>query len=108
MYGWQWESFEGLIKTYAPVVDDRGPLAGPIHRFTIQRSEDLSLRMETEAPESAHEPPSLHPAGTVRINDDRVTFHNRYGLELEAIGVHATRTNRHSESVAPGITTQSV
>lgn len=108
MYGWQWESFEELVKSYAPVVDDHGPLAGPIHRFSIQRSSDLSLRMETEAPESAHEPPSPHPPGTVRINDDRVTFHNTYGLELEAIGVHAARTNRHLEGVAPGVTTQSV
>lgn len=108
MYGWQWESFEEFVKSYAPVVDDHGPLAGPIHRFSIQRSSDLSLRMETEAPESAHEPPSPHPPGTVRINDDRVTFHNTYGLELEAIGVHAARTNRHLEGVAPGVTTQSV
>lgn len=81
MYGWQWESFEEFVKSYAPVVDDHGPLAGPIHRFSILRSSDLSLRMETEAPESAHEPPSPHPPGTVRINDDRVTFHNTCGLE---------------------------
>lgn len=108
MYGWQWESFEELVKSYAPVVDDHGPLAGPVHRFDIHRSNNLSLRMETEAPESAVEPRSPHPVGTVRINDDRVTFHNVHGLELEAIGVQVTRTNRRSEEVAPGITTQSV
>ena len=108
MYGWQWESFEELVKSYAPVVDDHGPLAGPIHRFSIQRSGNLSLRMDTEAPELAHEPPSPYPVGTLRINDDRVTFHNTYGLELEAIGVQATRTNRRSEGIAPGVTTQSV
>jgi hypothetical protein len=33
----------------------------PIHKFTIQRSRDLSLRMETEAPGSAIEPQSPHP-----------------------------------------------
>jgi len=108
MYGWQWESFEELIKSYAPVVNDHGPLAGPIHRFTIQRSSDLSVRMETEAPASAVEPPSPHEAGTVRINDDRVTFHSDLGLELDAIGVHAARTNRHLEGIAPGVTTQRV
>lgn len=108
MYSWQWESFEELIKSYAPVVDDHGPLAGPIHRFSIQRSDNLGLRMETEAPGSALEPPSPHPVGTVRINDDRVTFHNAHGLELEAIGVQATRTKRRFEGVAPGVTTQSV
>lgn len=108
MYSWQWESFEELIKSYAPVVDDHGPLARPIHRFTIQRSDTLSLLMETEAPESALEPLSPHPVGTVRINEDRVTFHNGHGLELEAVGVQATRTNRRSEGVAPGVTTQSV
>lgn len=106
MFSWEWESFEETIRSYAPVVQDHGPLAGPIHRFMIQRSSDLSLRMETEAPESAREPQSLYPAGTVRINDDRVTFHTSLGLELEAIGVQATRTRRHVEGIAPGITTQ--
>jgi len=108
MFSWQWESFEEIIKSYAPVVNDHGPLAGPIHRFTIRRDSDLSLRMETEAPGSANEPQSSHPAGTVRINDDRVTFHTDLGLELEAIGVQATRTNRHFEGIAPGVTTQIV
>jgi hypothetical protein len=108
MYSWQWESFEKLIKSYAPVVNDHGPLAGPIHRFTIERSSDLSVRMETEAPGSAIEPPSPHQAGTIRINDDRVTFHSDLGLELEAIGVHAGRTNRHLEGIAPAVTTQRI
>jgi len=108
MFSWQWESFAEIIKSYAPVVNDHGPLAGPIHRFTIRRDRDLSLRMETEAPESANEPQSPHPVGTVRINDDRVTFHTDLGLELEAIGVQATRTNRHLEGIAPGVTTQRV
>jgi hypothetical protein len=106
MFSWQWESFEEIIKSYAPVVNDHGPLAGPIHRFTIRRERDLSLRMETEAPDSANEPQSPYPAGTVRINDDRVTFHSDLGLELEAIGVQATRTNRHLEGIATGVTTQ--
>lgn len=108
MFGWQWENFEELIRKYAPVVDDHGPLAGPIHRFTIQRHPNLSLRMETEAPVSALEPALVHPAGTVRINDDRVTFHSVLGLELKAIGVQVSRTNRRSEGIAPGLTTQSV
>lgn len=108
MFSWQWESFEEIIKSYAPVVNDHGPLAGPIHRFTLRRDRDLSLRMETEAPETANEPQSPHPVGTVRINDDRVTFHTDLGLELEAIGVQATRTNRHLEGIAPGVTTQRV
>jgi hypothetical protein len=108
MYSWQWESFEEVIKSYAPVVDDHGPLARPIYRFTIQRSDNLSLRMESEAPESALESPSLHSVGTVRINDDRVTFHNVHGLKLEAIGVRVAQTNRRFEGVAPGVTTQSV
>lgn len=108
MFSWQWESFEEIIKSYAPVVNDHGPLAAPIHRFTIQRSSDLSVRMETEAPASAVEPPSPHQPGTVRINNDRVTFHSDFGLELEAIGVRATRTNRHLEGIAPGVTTQRV
>lgn len=64
--------------------------------------------METEAPETANQPQSPHPVGTVRINDDRVTFHTDLGLELEAIGVQATRTNRHLEGIAPGVTTQRV
>jgi len=64
--------------------------------------------METEAPESANELQSSHPVGTVRINDDRVTFHTDLGLEFEAIGVQATRTNRHLEGIAPGVTTQRV
>lgn len=102
----QWQSFEEIIKSYAPVVNGHGPLAGPIHRFTIRRNRDLSLRMETEAPGSANESQSSHPVGTVRINDDRITFHTDLGLELEAVGVQATRTNRHFESIAPGVTTQ--
>ena len=106
MFNWQWESFEDIIKSNAPVVNDHGPLAGPIHRFTIQRSDDLSLLMETEAPGSAIEHQSPYLPGTVRINDDRVTFHSNHGIELEAIGVAARCTNRHFEGIAPGITTQ--
>ena len=84
MYGWQWKSFEELVKSYAPVVDDHGPLAGPIHRFSLQRSSNLSLRMEAEASETAHEPPSPHLPGTVRINDDRVTpdYHVLYYVQI--------------------------
>jgi len=108
MFSWQWETFEALIRSYAPTVDDHGPLAGPIHRFSIQRGSDLGLRMKTEAPESAREPLSPHAAGTVRVNDDRVTFHTDLGLELEAFGVHASQTNRRLEGIAPGITTQEV
>lgn len=108
MFSWQWESFEAIIKSYAPVVNDHGPLVGPIHRFSIRRSRNLSLRMKTEPPESANEPQSPHPPGTVRINDDRVTFHTDLGLKLEAIGVEATRTNRHFEGIASGFTTQRI
>ena len=106
MFSWQWESFQEIIKTYAPTVDDHGPLAGPIHRFTIRRDAHLRLCMETEASESATEP--HHPPGTVRINDDRVTFRTSMGLELEAIGASPTHLNRHFEGIAPGITTQKV
>lgn len=106
MFSWQWESFEEIIDTYAPIVDDHGPLAGPIHRFTIRRDSELRLCMETEAPASATEPKSPHPPGTVRINDDRVTFQTSMGLNLEAIGVNPINTNRHFEGIAPGATTQ--
>jgi hypothetical protein len=106
MFSWQWESIREIIRAYAPTVEDHGPLAGPVHRFTIERTADLHLRMETEAPGSATEAQSHHAPGTVRINDDHVTFRSSMGLELEAIGVTATRTNRHFEGIAPGITTQ--
>jgi hypothetical protein len=72
MFSWQWESFEEIIKSYAPMVNDHGPLAGPIHQFTIRRDRNLNLRMETEASASASasasaiEPQLPHPAGTVR------------------------------------------
>ena len=102
------ESFKEIIQTYAPTVDDHGPLAGPIRRFTIRRDAHLRLWMETEASESATEPQSHHPPGTVRINDDRVTFRTSIGLELEAIGASPTHLNRHFEGIAPGITTQKV
>ena len=108
MFSWQWESFQEIIKTYAPTVDDHGPLAGPIHRFTIRRDAHLRLCMETEASGSAIEPQSHHPPGTVRINDDRVTFRTDTGLELEAIGVTPVHLNRHFEGIAPAITTQKV
>jgi hypothetical protein len=84
VFSWQWESFKEIIQTYAPTVDDHGPLAGPIRRFTIRRDAHLRLWMETEASESATEPQSHHPPGTVRINDDRVTFRTSMGLELES------------------------
>ena len=108
MFSWQWESFKELIESYALTVDNHGPLAGPIRRFSIERGTDLSLRMQTEAPVSATEPQSQHPPGTVRINDDRVTFHTDLGLELEAIGVHPSRTQWRFEGIAPGVTTQEV
>lgn len=108
MFSWQWESFKEIITTYAPVVDDHGPLAGPIHRFTIRRDAELRLCMETEATGSAIEPKSHHPTGTIRINDDRVTFQTMMGLKLEAIGVNPIHTNRHFEGDAPGVTTQEV
>ena len=108
MFCWQWESFEELIKSYAPTVDDHGPLMGPILRFAIRRDADLRLCMQTEAPGSATEPISHHPAGTVRINDDRVTFRTNLGLELEAIGVNPTHTNTHIEGILPAVTTQQV
>jgi hypothetical protein len=107
MFSWQWESFREIISAYAPTIEDHGPLAGPIHRFTIERDTALHIRMETEAAGSATEPQSHHAPG-VRINDDRVTFRSSMGLELEAIGVAAIRTNRHFEGIAPGITTQEV
>jgi len=34
MFSSQWESFKEIIESYAPTVDDPGPLAGPIHGFT--------------------------------------------------------------------------
>jgi hypothetical protein len=108
MFSWQWESFKEIITTYAPVVDDHGPLAGPIHRFTIRRDAELRLCMETEAPGSAIEPKSHHPTGAIRINDDRVTFQTMMDLKLEAIGVNPIHTNRHFEGVAPGVRTQEV
>jgi hypothetical protein len=108
VFSWQWENFKEIIQTYAPTVDDHGPLAGPIRRFTIWRDAHLRLWMETEASESATEPQSHHPPGTVRINDDRVTFRTSMGLELEAIGASPTHLNRHFEGTAPGITTQKV
>jgi hypothetical protein len=108
MFSWQWESFKEIIESYAPTVDDHGPLAGPIHGFTIRRDADLRLCMETEASGSATEPKSHHPLCTVRINDDRVTFRTSMGLELEAIGVNPTHTSRHFEGIAPGITIQEV
>jgi len=106
VFSWQWESYEKIIDTYAPVVDDHGPLAGPIHRFTIRRDSELRLWMETEAPGSATEPKSHHRPGIVRINDDRVTFRTSMGLHLEAFGVNPISTNRHFEGIAPGATTQ--
>src|ERR1035437_3613765 len=108
MFSWQWESFKEIIQSYAPTIDDHGPLAGPIHHFTILRDADLRLCMRTEAPGSATEPQPRHPPGTVRINDDRVTFRTAMGLELEAIEVDATHTNRHFEGTAPLCTTQHV
>ena len=48
MFSWQWESFKEIIQTYAPTVDDHGPLAGPIRRFTIRRDAHLRLWMETK------------------------------------------------------------
>jgi hypothetical protein len=106
MFSWEWESFKEIIDTFAPTVDDHGPLAGPIYRFTIRRDADLRLCMETEAPGSATEPPSQHPRGTVRISDDRVTFQTSLGLYLEGIGVNPIHTNRRFEGIAPGVTTQ--
>ena len=106
MFSWQWESFEDIIKSYAPVVNNHGPLAGPIHRFNIRRDTDLGLRMETESPGHAIEPKSSHAVGTVHINEDKVTFHTDLGLELEAIGVQVTRINRRHEGIAPSVTTQ--
>ncbi len=108
MLSWLWESFEEVIKSYAPVVDDHGPLASPIYKFTILRDTDLRLQMETEAPISSTEPTSPEPACNVRVNDDRVTFTSSLGFELEAIGVEATRTNRHFIGIPPCVTTQSV
>jgi hypothetical protein len=108
LFSWQWESFKEIIDAYSPIVDDHGPLAGPVHRFTIRRDPELRLCMETEAPESAIEPKAHYRPGTVRINDDRVTFQTSLGLSIEAIGVNPIHTNRHFEGVAPGVTTQEV
>jgi hypothetical protein len=58
MFSSQWESFKEIIESYAPTVDDPGPLAGPIHGFTIRRDADLRLCMETEASVSDTEPKS--------------------------------------------------
>ena len=108
MFSWQWESFKELVKSYAPRVDDHGPLIGPIHRFSIERTSDLSLRMHTEAPFSAKGPRQHQPPGTVVVNDDRVTFQTDLGLELEAIGVSPSRTHTRLEGIAPAFTTQEV
>jgi len=108
MFSWQWEDFQEIITSYAPIVDDHGPLAGPIQRFNIRRDADLQLGMDTEGPEYVDGPETRYPPGTVRINEDRVTFRSEMGLELEAIGVNATHKNTHIEGSAPGITTQKV
>ncbi len=108
MFSRQWEDFQDIITSYVPTVDDHGPLAGPIRRFKIWRDGDLQLCMDTEGPESVGGPETHYPPGTVRINEDRVTFRSDMGLELEAIGVSAAHTNTHIEGSAPGITTQKV
>ena len=62
MFSWQWESFKEIIDAYSPIVDDHGPLAGPVHRFTIRRDPELRLCMETEAPRVRHRTKSALPA----------------------------------------------
>jgi hypothetical protein len=108
MFSWQWENFSEIIRTHAPMIEDHGPLAGPVYRFTLERDADLHLRMDTEAPVSAMEPQPPERTRTVGINDDRIRFRSSTGLELEAIGVTARRTSRRYEGIAPGITTQEV
>lgn len=108
MFSWQWEDFQEIITSYAPTVDDHGPLAGPVRRFKIRRDADLQVCMDTEGSESVVGQQTRYLPGTVRINEDRVTFRSDMGLELEAIGVSVSHTNTHIEGSAPGITTQNV
>ena len=69
MFSWKLEDFQEIITSYAPTVDDHGPLVGPIQRFSIRRDADLQLCMDTEGPESVGGRETRYPPGTVRINE---------------------------------------
>jgi hypothetical protein len=108
MLSWEWESFEHIVASHSVTIDNHGPLKGPVYKFSIKRDANLHLSMDTQAPASAQGTEVAHPLGTVRINNDKITFASRLGLELKAEGVHAKTIRIHIEGVAPGVLTQDV
>jgi hypothetical protein len=107
MFSWEWENLEAIFAN-GVTIDDHGPLKGPIYKFSINRGTDLHLCMVTQANESAQDTAVVEPPGTVRINDDKVTFASSSGHELTAEGVQAKHTQIRIEGGAPGVLTQKV
>ena len=93
MFGWEWEDFEDLIRSYHVSIIDVGPLKVPVRSFDLRRNEKLGLRLVVRSPQDAAGGTKPPPAAIVRFNTDKVSFSSNLGLEVVAEGVDVERSN---------------
>jgi hypothetical protein len=68
-------------------VTDHGPLHGDIRTFKIRRDEHCVLFVDTEAVRGGYFPMREVPAGTVRVNRDKMELENPSGTKAVLTGV---------------------
>src|SRR5882757_9181203 len=87
MNPWDWEFFESEVTADAYVVDDHGPLFGPLTGFTLRRDEDLNLMLDTLSASDSTSSAIERPAGSVYVSTAEVKFEGRFGADATATGV---------------------
>ncbi len=106
MNAWKWEIFEDAINSVPCTVTDPGPLRAPIKKLSVRRNDDRELVLEAIGPGDSQSSSKLHPAGTVRRNDDMLKFETP-GFTAIARGVTPRSWSRtHDMSADTEITTE--
>jgi hypothetical protein len=82
-----WDPVEGTMNESLLQIVDPGPLRAPISSFVVRRDKDFELIMETITAGDAISSARQRPPGTLRINQDKVSFKNPFGFEAVAHGV---------------------
>ena len=77
-------------------ITDAGPLHQPLRSFSIRRDDKLHIVLETDADLNATSSAVEHPAGTIRVNTERVQLRSLGGLDGELLGVMPYSTRTHN------------
>lgn len=79
MHATEWECFSDILDNKHFVIDDWGPVHGPVTSFEIKRDDDLNITLTTTSQGDSTSSISRPPLGTIKESTDSVEFSFRYG-----------------------------